>query len=67
MHQDDRNREQGNQEKDRVRGVDIDRDELTRDDDLQERQREGNLGNERNRNQPDSERRPGGSRENLNR
>lgn len=67
MNQDDRNREQGNQEKDRVRGVDIDRDELTRDDDLQERQREGNLGNERNRNQPDSERRPGGSRENLNR
>jgi hypothetical protein len=67
MNQDDRNREQGNQEKDRVRGVDIDRDDLTRDDDLQERQREGNLGNERNRNQPDSERRPGGSRENLNR
>lgn len=67
MNQDDRNREQGNQEKDRVRGVDVDRDDLTRDDDLQERQREGNLGNERNRNQPDSERRPGGSRENLNR
>ena len=67
MNQDDRNREHGNQEKDRMRGVDIDRDDLTRDDDLQERQREGNLGNERNRNQPDSERRPGGGRENLNR
>ena len=35
-----------------------------RDEDLQ---REGNLGNERNRNQPDTERRPGGNRENMNR
>lgn len=35
-----------------------------REEDLQ---REGNLGNERNRNQPDTERRPGGNRENLNR
>jgi hypothetical protein len=35
-----------------------------RDADLQ---REGNLGNERNRNEPDSERRPGRNRDKLNR
>ena len=35
-----------------------------RDSDLQ---KEGNLGNERNRNEPDSEQQPGGNRENLNR
>ncbi len=35
-----------------------------REEDLQ---REGNLGNERNRNQPDTERRPGGNRENVDR
>ena len=29
-------------------------------------QKEGNLGNERNRNEPDTEQLPGGSRENLN-
>jgi hypothetical protein len=29
-------------------------------------QRQGNLGNERNRNEPDAERQPGGRRENMN-
>jgi hypothetical protein len=43
---------------------DTDRDVTNREEDLQ---REGNLGNERNRNQPDTERRPGGNRENMNR
>ena len=38
--------------------------EMDRDTNLQ---REGNLGNERNRNEPDMERRPGGNRENMNR
>ena len=37
-----------------------DSDITNREEDLQ---REGNLGNERNRNQPDTERRPGGNRD----
>lgn len=67
MNQDDLERQQGNRERDRTHGAEIDRDDLTRDENLHERQREGNLGNERNRNEPDTERRPGGNRENLNR
>lgn len=38
--------------------------EMDRDTNLQ---REGNLANERNSNEPDMERRPGGNRENMNR
>jgi hypothetical protein len=67
MNQDDRNRHQGNPGNESTRGGDITREDKNREDDLQERQREGNLGNERTRNQPDAERRPGGDRENLNR
>ena len=47
---------------DRSLGQEEPPDSVDRDADLQ---KEGNLGNERNRNEPDTEQRPGGSRENL--
>ena len=64
MDQKDTNPKQGTPDQQRTPGNEPDRDVTNREEDLQ---REGNLGNERNRNQPDTERRPGGNRENLNR
>jgi len=64
MDQKDKNPEQGNPDIERKPGNQPDRDVTNREEELQ---REGNLGNERNRNQPDTERRPGGNRENMNR
>lgn len=65
MDQKDTNPQQGNPDQQKKPGTErTDRDVTNREEDLQ---REGNLGNERNRNQPDTERRPGGNRENMNR
>ena len=64
MDQKDKNPQQGNPDTKREPGNQPDRDVTNREEDLQ---REGNLGNERNRNQPDTERRPGGNREDMNR
>ena len=65
MDQKDRNPGQGTLDEQRNPGDQgPERDVTNREADLQ---RDGNLGTERNRNQPDSERQPGGNRENMNR
>jgi hypothetical protein len=64
MDQRDKNPQQDNPNLERNPDDREDSNITNREEDLQ---REGNLGNERNRNQPDTERRPGGNRENLNR
>ena len=65
MDQKDTNPQKGNPDQPKNPATErTDRDVTNREEDLQ---REGNLGNERNRNQPDTERRPGGNRENMNR